>query len=73
VNGESFKPEMPHVWFGKQLANVGLAGNIDLAPDGRLVVLMSAQSPEPRESASHVKLMINFFDEVGRRVAGQMK
>jgi serine/threonine-protein kinase len=74
VNGDSFKPEMPRVWFDKRLANVGLAGNIDLAPDGkRFVVLMSAESPEPRESASHVKLMINFFDEVGRRVARQAK
>jgi hypothetical protein len=52
------------------LANVGLAMNFDLAPDGKsFVVLMPAESPEPRETQSHVTLVVNFFDEVRRRVA----
>ena len=57
--------DKPQVWFGKQLANVGLSVNFDLAPDGkRFVVLMPAQSPEPRETQSHVTLALNFFDEL---------
>jgi hypothetical protein len=74
VKGERFVPEKPRLWSGKRLANVGLGGNLDLASDGkRFVVLMGAESPEPRESQSHLKLMINFFDEVRRRVAAQTK
>jgi hypothetical protein len=66
--------DKPRVWFGKQLANVGLAVNLNLAPDGkRFIVLMPAESPEPLEAQSHVKIAVNFFDEVRRRVAAQSK
>jgi serine/threonine-protein kinase len=74
VKGESFVADKPRVWSGKQLANVGLGGNFDLSPDGkRLLVLMPAESPEPREAQNHVTLALNFFDEVRRRVAAQSK
>jgi serine/threonine-protein kinase len=69
AKGESFVADKPRVWFGKQLANVGTGINLDLAPDGkRFVVLMPAESPEPRETQSHVTLVVNFFDEIRRRV-----
>jgi serine/threonine protein kinase/Tol biopolymer transport system component len=69
VRGELFLADKPRVWFGKQLANLGLVPNFDLAPDGkRFVMLISAESPEPRETQSHVTLVLNFFDEVRRRV-----
>jgi hypothetical protein len=72
VKGDSFVADKPRVWFGKQLANLGVGVNVDLAPDGkRFVVLMPAESPEPREMQSHVMLVVNFFDEVRRRVAAQ--
>jgi serine/threonine-protein kinase len=74
VKGEAFAADKPRVWSTKQLANLGLGLNFDLAPDGkRFVVLMPAEGPEPRETQSHVKLMTNFFDEVRRRVAAQSK
>jgi serine/threonine-protein kinase len=74
VKGETFVADKPRVWSGKQLANVGLGGNFDLAPDGkRFVVLMPAESPEPREAQNHVTLVVNFFDEIRRRVAAQGK
>jgi serine/threonine-protein kinase len=73
VKGNSLVPGKPRVWFGKQLANVGLGINLDLAPDGRFLVVMAAESPDPRESQSHVILVTNFFDEVRRRIAGQTK
>jgi serine/threonine-protein kinase len=70
VKEETFVADKPRVWFGKQLANTGLTANFDLAPDGkRFVVLMPADSPEPRETQSHITLVVNFFDEVRRRVA----
>jgi serine/threonine-protein kinase len=74
VQGESFVPDKPRLWFGKALANMGQTPNLDLAPDGkRFVVLMPAESPEPRESENHVTLVVNFFDEVRRRVAAHSK
>jgi serine/threonine-protein kinase len=69
VKGDSFAAGKPRVWFAKQLANTGLGSNFDLAPDGKhLVAAMPAEGPEPRETQGHVTLMVNFFDEVRRRV-----
>jgi Tol biopolymer transport system component/predicted Ser/Thr protein kinase len=74
VKGGTLRADKPQVWFGKQLANTGVAQNLDLAPDGkRFVVLMAADSPEPRETQSHVKIATNFFDEIRRRMAAQGK
>jgi hypothetical protein len=74
ARGELFLADKPRVWFGKQLANLGLTINFDLAPDGKhFLMLVSAESPEPRETQSHVTLALNFFDEVRRRVAAQGK
>src|SRR5260370_17465983 len=65
VQGESFVADKPRVWFGKQLANIGLAVNLDLAPDGkRFAVLMPAGSSAPRETQNHVTLSVDFFHEV---------
>ena len=70
VKGNSFVPEKPRLWFARPLANTGLAINFDLTPDGkRVLAIMPAQSSEPREAQSHVTLLMNFFDEVRRRVA----
>ena len=74
MKGGSFVAEKPRVWFGKQLASTRLGVNLDLAPDGkRFVVLMPAESSEPREAQNHVRIVVNFFDEVRRRVAAQGK
>jgi serine/threonine-protein kinase len=72
VDGGTFAAEKPRVWSGEPLASTGLSPNFDLAPDGkRVVVLMPAESPEPRERQSHVKIGVNFFDEIRRRLAAQ--
>jgi serine/threonine-protein kinase len=74
VRGDSFVPEKPRVWFRKQLASIGLAANLDLAPDGkRFIVLMPAETGVPRLAPGHVMLEVNFFDEVRRRLAGAAK
>jgi serine/threonine-protein kinase len=74
VKGDSFVPETPRLWSGKQLANSGTGRNYDVAPDGkRCVVLMPVGGAEPREVQSHITVVVNFFDEVRRRVAGEPK
>jgi hypothetical protein len=74
VREGAFKPEKPRVWFAEQLASTGLGTNLDLAPDGkRFVAVMPAERSTSKESQSHVSLVVNFFDEERRRVAGQNK
>jgi hypothetical protein len=70
----NFTVTKPRAWFVRQLANVGLGRNLDIASDGkRFLVVMPAESSEPRETQSHVTLLTNFFDEVRRRVAAQAR
>jgi hypothetical protein len=61
-----FKAENPRLWSEKWLANTGLTPNFDLAPDGRLLVLMSPETPASPQR--HVTLVVNFLEEVRRRV-----
>jgi serine/threonine-protein kinase len=73
VRGDTFVPEKPRVWSAKRLANTGMGINFDLAPDGkRFLVLLSAESQDAH-AQSHVTLMVNFFDEVRRRLAEPVK
>jgi Tol biopolymer transport system component len=69
VDGDTFIADKPRVWSDRRLANTGLTPLFDLAPDGkRFLVLMRPEAPDPNAAPSHVTLMINFFDELRRRV-----
>jgi Tol biopolymer transport system component len=64
VNGDSFVAEKPRVWIGK------LGGTEwDLASDGKRVAVVtpvtSAETPKPNHE---VVLLLNFFDELRRRL-----
>jgi Tol biopolymer transport system component/predicted Ser/Thr protein kinase len=68
VKANSFVAGKPRLWFARPLANNGLGGNFDLAPDGqRFLVLMPAESKQSDETQSHITLVMNFFDEMRRR------
>jgi serine/threonine protein kinase len=64
VNGNSFVAEKPRVWIDK------LGGNWwDLAPDGkRVAVVTPVTSTETPKPDHEVVLLLNFFDELRRRV-----
>jgi serine/threonine-protein kinase len=69
VKGDSFVAEKPRLWSGKRLANIGLSGNYDLAPDGkRIVGFMRAETPEAQKAQNHVVFLLNFFDYLRQRV-----
>jgi serine/threonine-protein kinase len=69
IHGASFVPGKPRLWSPVQLATVGLTQAFDLAPDGeRLVALLPAATPESRETLTHITLMLNFPDELLRRM-----
>jgi Tol biopolymer transport system component len=66
-HGDSFVIDEPRVW-AKQIAWFAATRNYDSGPDGkRIVVLMPADAPQ----APHDRpiFLLNFFDELRRRVA----
>jgi Tol biopolymer transport system component len=68
VEGDSFVPGKPRVWSDKQLFYTGLS-NLDLAPDGkRFAVLALAKAAEGEKDSRHVTMLLNFFDELKRRI-----
>ena len=67
ARGDSFVAEPPRVWFEKKIANYPSTMSYDPAPDGKHVVaLLPADSPQ--ETQTHVIFLLNFFDELRRRV-----
>ncbi|MEO8099850.1 MAG: protein kinase [Acidobacteriota bacterium] len=60
VNGDSFAAGKPRRWSDLQVP-----GPIDLAPDGKGLV---AYTPDEAKNSVHVTFLLNFFDEVRRRV-----
>jgi Tol biopolymer transport system component len=69
VKGHSFVPGKPRMWSANMLANSGSWGNYDLAADGkRVAVLMPSGGPEGQRTQNHIVVLLNFFDELRRRV-----
>lgn len=67
ARGDSFVVETPRVWFEKKIANFASTKSYDAAPDGKSVVtLMPAETSE--EYRDRVIFLLNFFDELRRRV-----
>jgi Tol biopolymer transport system component len=64
VNGDTFVADKPRVW----IANLG-GTQWDLAPDGkRVAVLIPAETAEAPKQEHEVVFLLNFFDELRRRV-----
>ncbi len=73
VQGDSFMPGKPRAWCDKQLFYMG-SSNIDLPPDGRrFVVLIPAQEADGEKGSVHVTMLLNFFDELKRRIPAEGK
>jgi serine/threonine-protein kinase len=70
IQGGKFAVHSPRPWLETTLADTGVLSNFDLAPDGRrFVVLMPSIRPEDQQTVNHATFVLNFFDEVRRRVA----
>lgn len=67
VHGDSFVADKPRVWSEKGLVSFSTTRSYDPARDGRhAVALMPADTPQMPQN--HVILLLNFFDELRRRV-----
>jgi hypothetical protein len=68
INGDSFVPGKPRLWSETQVFSPGLL-NLDLAPDGkRFAVLYSPELAGMEKGSVHVTMLLNFFDDVKRRI-----
>ena len=66
--GDTFSPGIPHVWSPTQVRRMGIQQNFDLSPDGKRVVMFPRPTAEQSQGSVHVTFLLNFFDEVRRRV-----
>jgi serine/threonine-protein kinase len=69
--GDSLAVETPRVWFGERIPTFASTKSYDPAPDSkRIVALLPADTPE--EPHDRVIFLLNFFDELRRRVPSSL-
>jgi len=66
VKDDSFAPGKPRVW-SERLLDIGCCLLWDLAPDGKRLAAILA-SDDARGETTHLTFLLNFFDELRRRV-----
>jgi serine/threonine-protein kinase len=68
VESDKFLPGKPRIWSDKQFFFAG-SSNLDLAPDGkRFAVLAMPEATGGDKGSVHVIVLLNFFDELKRRI-----
>ena len=70
VEGGSFTAGTPRPWGRAVLGDTGVLSNLDVARDGASVIALMPGTPSADEQTpNHVTLLLNFFDELRRRVS----
>jgi hypothetical protein len=73
AKSESFSYAKPRTWSEKQIRNPGRT-YFDLAPDGkRFAVFPRAETSEDKQGSVRVTFLLNFFEELRRRVPASGK
>ena len=68
IQGDSFIPDKPRLWSPTPIRETGLVMNLDVAPDGKRVVVFPVSGATTEENSSlHVNFLLNYFDELRRR------
>jgi hypothetical protein len=69
VTGDSFEVTNPHVWSDTRLLDLGRFQSYDVAPDGqRSAVVLYTDGTAEQKPVTKVAFLLNFFDELRRRV-----
>jgi Tol biopolymer transport system component len=69
LKNESFVADKPRLWSDQQLHGVSGTPHYDLAPDGkRFAIFPELNAPPEEKGAVHMTFLLNFFDELRRRV-----
>jgi eukaryotic-like serine/threonine-protein kinase len=67
--GDSFSASKPRTWSETQLYSPTSDPNFDVSPDGsRIAAVLSRYATEETKGPAHVTFLLNFFDELRRRV-----
>jgi Tol biopolymer transport system component len=68
IEGASFIAGAPRVWAPTQIRRDGVRQNFDVSPDGTRIVMLSRPAETEQEGPLHATFLLNFFDEVRRRI-----
>jgi Tol biopolymer transport system component len=69
IDGSAFAAEAPRQWTPHELGDAGVLPSFDVASGGeRIVALLPAGRAEDRQSKNHVTVVLNFHEEVRRRL-----
>jgi hypothetical protein len=67
AEGDTFHPVKPHPWSERHIPSIGGA-NFDLSPDGKRLAVPLPDEGEPGKGSLHVNFLLNYFDELRRRM-----
>jgi serine/threonine-protein kinase len=67
VNGDSFIPDKPRQWSDQLFYYPGTS-NLDIAPDGKRFAVFAAPKEDQAKGSVHVTMLLNFFDELRRKL-----
>jgi hypothetical protein len=71
AKADSFAADKPRLWSNTQILDPGpgIQWSLDLAPDGkRFAVFPRPEATGEQKGSVHVTVLLNFFDELRRRV-----
>jgi len=72
IDDGKFVAEVPRQWTPQTLGDAGVLPTFDVASDGeRLVALLPAGRAEDWQSRNHVTVVLNFHEEVRRRLTAR--
>jgi len=68
IQGDSFSAGKPRAWSPAQVLRDGVRQSFDVSADGKRVVIFPRPATERAEGTLHATFLLNFFDEVRRRI-----
>jgi len=73
-SGDSFVAAKPQVWSDKHRLASGQFPSYDVAPDGKsFAAILYADGTTEQKPVTNVTVLLNFFDELRRRVPTERK
>jgi len=68
AGGDTFAAGKPRMWTETRLRNMGNVYTYDIAPDGTRLAAIVADDAKDEKPLTHLTFLLNFFDELRRRV-----
>jgi hypothetical protein len=71
ISGRTLVPGKPRVWSNTPIQLNGVAYPLDIAPNGKSFAASLAHDAGGEKVNDHFTFLINFFDEVGRKLSAK--